>query len=44
MYWHTYTAGSVEGLLDRHETTLETLMAIDNIIPQVRNGDSKLMA
>ena len=31
-------------LLDKHDTKLETLLSIDNILLQVKNGDKKLIS
>ena len=43
MYWNPYNSNSIENLLDRDETTLETLLGIDNVICQVRSGDARLI-
>lgn len=44
MYWNPHNNYSMESLLDRHETNLETLLSIDNILLQVKNGDKRLIS
>ena len=44
MYWNPHNHSSMESLLDKHDTKLETLLSIDNIILQVKNGDKKLIS
>ena len=44
MYWNPNSHSSIESLLDKHDTKLETLLSIDNILLQVKNGDKKLIS
>lgn len=44
MYWNTHNNYSIESLLDKHETNLETLLSVDNILLQVKNGDKRLIS
>ena len=44
MYWNPNSQSSVDSLLDKHDTNLETFLSIDNIILQVKNGDKRLIS
>jgi hypothetical protein len=44
MYWNPHSSYSIESLLDKHDTNLETILSIDNILLQVKNGDKRLIS
>lgn len=44
MYWNPHSHSSIESLLEKHDLKLETLLSIDNIILQIKNGDRKLIS
>lgn len=44
MYRNPHSHSSIESLLEKHDTKLETLLSIDNIILQIKNGERKLIS